>query len=370
MAAGATGARIVFFGSHKQPSYVVETCNVPSRDLLKDGEILIKILISTICSSDIVSIDGKRELKPPCVLGHEGVGEVVYTKRLQNGLPSVSAGDRVVFTMCDNCGSCIMCKSEMQECCLSKNRYGSSGLSAGTGLNGCFATHVVLKKGTEVVKVPMNVPDIVASPANCALSTMVHAVNFATSNSKLKQSVAIIQGANLMGLYGCALLHEAGFVKVFCHDISRERLRLVPRFGGIPVLVEKDYDSGNNQNIEEGKADVVIDVCGNWDVIPYALHALCHRGIYVFVGTTYEENKSINIDTILNKCITIRGIQGYKSIHLQNAIDFLSKTANKYPYESLISSPFPLQDFHSAVVLARTKRYYRTAVKPQQLSTE
>lgn len=44
-----------------------------------------------------------------------------------------------------------------------------------------------------------------------------------------------------MGLYGCALLHEAGFKKVFCHDISCERLRLVPKFGGIPVLVAKDY---------------------------------------------------------------------------------------------------------------------------------
>lgn len=41
-----------------------------------------------------------------------------------------------------------------------------------------------------------------------------------------------------MGLYGCALLNEAGFRKVYCHDISRERLRLVPKFGGIPVYVE------------------------------------------------------------------------------------------------------------------------------------
>lgn len=41
-----------------------------------------------------------------------------------------------------------------------------------------------------------------------------------------------------MGLYGCALLNEAGFCKVYCHDISRERLRLVPKFGGIPVYVE------------------------------------------------------------------------------------------------------------------------------------
>ena len=50
--------------------------------------------------------------------------------------------------------------------------------------------------------------------------------------------IYLFQGANLMGLYGCALLNEAGFRKVYCHDISRERLRLVPKFGGVPVYVE------------------------------------------------------------------------------------------------------------------------------------
>lgn len=56
------------------------------------------------------------------VLGHEGVGEVVLTKRFENGMPAVSAGDRVVFTMCDVCGSCVMCKSDLQECCSSRNK--------------------------------------------------------------------------------------------------------------------------------------------------------------------------------------------------------------------------------------------------------
>lgn len=65
MAAGATGVRVIFFGSHKQPSYIVETCTIPNKDHIKDGEILIKILLSTICSIDIDSIDGKCEVKAP-----------------------------------------------------------------------------------------------------------------------------------------------------------------------------------------------------------------------------------------------------------------------------------------------------------------
>lgn len=65
MAAGTTGVRIVFFGSHKQPSYVVETCTIPNKEQLNDGEILVKILLTTICSIDIESIDGKREVRTP-----------------------------------------------------------------------------------------------------------------------------------------------------------------------------------------------------------------------------------------------------------------------------------------------------------------
>lgn len=66
-------------------------------------------------------------------------------------------------------------------------------------------------------------------------------------------------------------------------------------------------DLSNNRDLQEGIADIVLDVCGNWDVIPYALHALCHRGIYLFVGSTHSEQASISIETILKKCITIRG---------------------------------------------------------------
>ncbi|XP_054723767.1 LOW QUALITY PROTEIN: L-threonine 3-dehydrogenase-like [Uloborus diversus] len=360
MAAGATGVRVVFFGAHKHPSYVVETCSIPSKDELREGEILIKILYATICSIDIEDIDGKRDVKKPCVLGHEGIGEVVHSKRERD--PFVP-GDRVTFGMSRDCGECQMCRADMGECCSRSARCGSMGLKEGSGLSGCFATHMVLERGATVALVPTCVSNAVACPANCALSTIVHAVSYATSSTKLPQSVAIVQGANLMGLYACALLRESGFREVYCHDICRERLRLVPRFGGRPVLVESVLEEGCG--VAEGVADVVMDVCGKWDVVSYALHSLRHRGMYLIVGSTHSTGATMDLRTVLRKCITIRGIQSYKAEHLQKAMDFLSATANKYPYESLISSPFPLQEFHSAVVTARTKRYCRTAIAPR-----
>jgi len=38
-----------------------------------------------------------------------------------------------------------------------------------------------------------------------------------------------------LGIYGCALLREAGFNKVFCSDVNPERLAMVQKFGGIPL---------------------------------------------------------------------------------------------------------------------------------------
>ena len=36
-------------------------------------------------------------------------------------------------------------------------------------------------------------------------------------------------------MYGCALLKEKGYGKVYCTDVRQERLVLVPRFSGIPI---------------------------------------------------------------------------------------------------------------------------------------
>lgn len=50
-------------------------------------------------------------------------------------------------------------------------------LSDGTGWNGCYASHILLRKGTHVAKLPDNVPSRIAAPLNCALATMVNAVS-------------------------------------------------------------------------------------------------------------------------------------------------------------------------------------------------
>ena len=41
------------------------------------------------------------------------------------------------------------------------------------------------------------------------------------------------QGAGLLGLFGCVLLKERGFLNVYVTDVSEARLQHVSKFGGL-----------------------------------------------------------------------------------------------------------------------------------------
>lgn len=56
--------------------------------------------------------------------------------------------------------------------CKSLFKYGHAPLNDGCGLNGTYSTHVVLRPGTHVVRLPDHLSDEVAAPVNCALATV------------------------------------------------------------------------------------------------------------------------------------------------------------------------------------------------------
>ena len=59
------------------------------------------------------------------------------------------------------------------------------------------------------------------------------------------------------------------------------------------------------------------------------------------------------------------GIHNYGPRHLEQAVQFLSDTIDKYPYHELVSQPFDLPELEEAVKLALTKKYLRVCVEPK-----
>ncbi|XP_068693635.1 L-threonine 3-dehydrogenase-like isoform X1 [Montipora foliosa] len=348
--------RVVFLGSHVDPFLIQEEVPIPE---LKSGEILGKIRMATICGSDLHTISGRRKEAVPSILGHEGVIELIEHKRPADS--GLKKGDRLTFHVVNCCGKCERCKDGLQQKCLSLFKYGHAAIMKNSELNGCYASHIIIHSGTHVVKVPDHLQDRIASPINCALATMISAVSGLNGRGSNRETSAFIQGCGLLGIYGCVLLREAGFNKVFCSDVNVDRLDMVQKFGGIPLQAGQRTSEGP----EDSSVDVVIEVCGVRDVIREGITLVRPGGLYVLIGMVHPDSKlDLTGEQIIRKCITIKGIHNYSPQHLDKAVSFLSRTYIKYPYKQLFSQPFKLADFQTALKLAQQQKFYRVCVVP------
>jgi threonine dehydrogenase-like Zn-dependent dehydrogenase len=251
------------------------------------------------------------------ILGHEAVGIVSRSAR-----PGIQPGERVSFAIIDCChgNQCARCRSGLPQKCtnlvkvrtiacrlslscadpLSTPQYGHRQWSAGA-LDGCYATHILLRPGTHIVRVPSGIPDACLAPANCALATMVCVRRTAAAHAPRSRSVLIL-GAGLLGLYGAVLFRSAGFDRVFVSDVSPARLDRVKSFGATPV------ESSALATALADPVDVLVEVCGSAEAFTKAIPFVRVGGLAVLAGMVHG-NTSLPLtgEGIIRSCITITG---------------------------------------------------------------
>ena len=334
-----------------------ERISLPPR--LRPGEALLAVDLATICGSDLHTTGGRRQQPTPAVLGHEGVGRVAASER--DGL---RAGERVSWSIADSCGQCRFCRGHhLPEKCLHLFKYGHADLDDGCGLNGAYATHLLLRPGTAAVPVPGEIPDAVAATANCALSTAVNSVEQVPEGS----ASALVQGAGLLGIYACALLRERG-LRVLCSDPLPERRDLAGRFGAVGLDPAADPEERRERVLELAPdgVDAVLEMSGETPAVAAGLDLVRTGGTYVLVGMVHPDSDLAGItgERIVFKCLTIRGVHNYSPRHLQEGVDFLRRTAGRYPFEDLLGPTLPLRELEEGLALSRQRRWLRVAVAP------
>jgi putative phosphonate catabolism associated alcohol dehydrogenase len=341
-----TAASLQIFNGAGQP-FVAREVELPRR--LNPGEVLVEILLATICGSDLHTVDGRRMAPTPGVLGHEGIGRVLESDR-----PGVIVGQRVTWTLADSCGCCQPCLSwKLPQKCDRLFKYGHAPLNDGHGLNGCYASHLVLRAGTTIVAVPDDLPDSLVAPANCALATIVNAL------ADLPQPCGrvLIQGAGLLGIYAAAWLKQQDVSEIFCVDLSSERLAAIARFGATPISAGQSLPA----------VDLVLEVAGTSQVIPAGLNNLRVGGHYVWAGMVHPQTPlAITGESIVKKCLTVRGVHNYRPEHLVAGLNFLRQNQARFPFQDLISPPLTLSQLNEAFELTRQQRWQRVSVKHEE----
>lgn len=352
----AYGRSIVFLGRDRSPMFMTELTRLPV--CLNEGQVLVKVELATICGSDLHTLNGTRTTSAPCVLGHEGSGVVVASAR-----EGVREGQRVTWGVCSSCSKCLQCSIGLENKCKELQKCGHTIMSAAL-LFGTYSTHVLCTPGTPVVHLPPAIKPELAAPINCALATMVNALSKLPPSPPPGQagaSVALVQGAGMLGMYASALLRESGFSKVFCIDVNRIRLTRVAEFGATPVHPDQEEEL-----LPSGSVDVVFEVCGSKEVVGQGVRVLREGGTYVLVGLVYPTDSNLHVPALILKCLTVVGVHNYTAKHLRQAVNFLQQHHHRYPFASLVGPVYPLSDFRSAIEAARSGQFFRVGVNPQQ----
>ena len=194
-----------------------------------DDEILIKILSSGICGSDVM--EWYRIKKAPLVLGHEISGEIV---KIGKDVENFSLGDKVVATHHVPCNNCEYCQRGQHSLCHSihNTKYYPGGFSEFVRLPA-----VNLAKGG-VLKIPDSVSYDDASfvePLGCVVRGL-RELDFKPSRSIL------VLGSGLSGQLVIRNAKAYGAGKIIATDLNDYRLDFAKKSGADLVIDAKQDD--------------------------------------------------------------------------------------------------------------------------------
>ena len=280
------------------------------------GEVLVKIVATGMCHTDLAVRDQHLPLPLPAVLGHEGAGIVIKTG---TGVDKVRPGDHVVMSY-GSCGVCANCLAGRPAYCLSFVPYnvgtrrpnGTCTITShGEPITACFfyqssfATYAITHF-RNLVKVPNDLPLDVLAPLGCGIQTGAGAVLNCLRASP-GSSIAVF-GAGAVGLSAIMAASVAGCANIIAVDVQDNRLSLARELGASTVINAKETDAvAAVRDASSGGTDYAVEATGIPAVMTQAFDGLNATGVLVVLGVA-PAGATVNVDaSALLGGKTIRG---------------------------------------------------------------
>lgn len=367
----STGLVAVFTGVRRP--FALREFHVPRPDR---GDLLVEVRMANVCGSDLHIWRGEYDVfrgqsEPFCLsIGHEMVGRVAA---LGEGVTHdwagnpLGVGDRVAYQYFCPCGECRSCRKGTTPRCTQGHRYRYPPTEP-PHFNAAYGQFYYLRKPQAVFKVPDNVPDVLAGPANCALSQVLDGLERAAIGPG---DTLVIQGAGGLGINAIAVAKERGVSQVIVIDGVDSRLELAIEFGANATIDLKEFDtpSGRVRRVRELTegcgADVVMELVGSPAVVPEGIEMLCNGGTYLEIGNINQKlTVQFNPASIVHGGKSILGLMWYRPESLQKALQLLSTRADRYPFHKLLSHSYPLSAIDEAFRDQDAGKVHRAALLP------
>ncbi len=340
------------------------------------GCLLVKVRMASICGSDLHIWRGDYDVsrgqsEPYCLsIGHEMAGEVA---RLGEGVTHdwagqpLSVGDRVVYQYFCPCGRCRACRRGTTPRCPEGLRYRYPP-TEWPHFNAAYGQYYYVRPGQAVFRIPDNVPDELAGPANCALAQVIDGLE---RGGVGRGDRLVIQGAGGLGINAVAVAKERGVSQIIVVDGVPSRLELAREFGADETIDLNEFPQPEQRvrrvhELCDGEgADFVMELVGHATVVPEGLAMLAPGGTYLMIGNINQKQEfTWRPAELVHTGKRILGLMWYRAESLREALDLLSRRADRYPFGKILSHRYPLRAIDEAFRDQDTGRVQRTALLP------
>ncbi len=315
------------------------------------GQVKIAVHAAGICGTDLHILKGEFPCWPPVILGHEFAGRVAA---VGEGVEGLAAGDPVVAqTPAVWCGRCRYCLSGHFLMCATKR-------SIGYGVDGAFASHIVVPAGT-VHRLPPAM-DLAAAalcePAACGVRAVCERAQVAAGDRVL------VTGAGPIGLLVMQAARAQGArVCITGTRPDAQRLHAARAVGAdLAVDVEReDLREALRGFADAEGVDLAFECSGAPAGLAACLQALRRQGTLVQVGL-FGRPFEADYEQVAMKELTVLGSYGHVHTSWRRAIALIAD--GRIQTRPLITAVLPLTQWEEAFRRAEAKDGVKFLLRP------
>jgi aryl-alcohol dehydrogenase len=280
-------------------------------------EVVVRVVASGICQTDVHARDGFFPLPWPAVYGHEGAGVV---ERVGAAVKEVAVGDHVIMAN-PSCGECANCREGYEAYCSHSRQLKVCGLRADGSValhrgeepvygsffqQSSFATFALATE-RNVIKVPRDAPLDVLAAFPCGVNTGAGALLNVLKPHR-GDSFAVF-GVGTVGFAGLLAAKLCGCEPIIAVDVFDARLALARELGATHVVNAANTDAVREVRRIASGVKFSLEAAGAPSALRAAVDVLAPRGTCCLVGSARDgvdaalEMRTLQQGRILRGCI-------------------------------------------------------------------
>jgi L-iditol 2-dehydrogenase len=303
------------------------------------GDVLLRIVCTAICHTDLFTMEGGYKLGHPTVLGHEFSGVV---EKCGPGVKNVKPGDRVTSFSFASCGTCRACREGWSVMCPELRALPRE-------LEGSFQEKMIMPASSL-----FHLPATMGLDEACLVEPASCAYNAAEKAAVQPGDTVVVVGAGPIGLFAVQAAALRCPDKLIVLAKHQNQIDMAKKLGATHVVdVREDNSPKIVNHLTAGRGvDAVIFCAGGEQAWKQASAMLGIGGRFIVeaMPPTGTEQWPVSVMDFTQKVISYIGASSYNSNQYLAVIGLIDK--GKIDARSLITHRFSLDEYEKAFRIA------------------